>query len=42
MSGVRYEGVEKRFDPVVALRALDLDVPNRAFLALLGPGACRP
>ena len=40
MSGVRYEGVEKRFDPVVALRALDLDVPNRAFLALLGPSGC--
>ena len=40
MSGVRYEGVEKRFDPVVALRALDLEVPNRAFLALLGPSGC--
>ncbi len=40
MSSVRYEGVEKRFDPVVALRALDLDVPNRAFLALLGPSGC--
>jgi multiple sugar transport system ATP-binding protein len=40
VSGVRYEGVEKRFDPVVALRALDLEVPNRAFLALLGPSGC--
>jgi multiple sugar transport system ATP-binding protein len=40
VSSVRYEGVEKRFDPVVALRALDLDVPNRAFLALLGPSGC--
>src|SRR4030095_3366901 len=25
---------------VVALRALDLEVPNRAFLALLGPSGC--
>jgi multiple sugar transport system ATP-binding protein len=40
VSGVRYDGVEKRFDPVVALRALDLEVPNRAFLALLGPSGC--
>jgi multiple sugar transport system ATP-binding protein len=40
MSAVRYEAVEKRFDPVVALRALDLDVPDRAFLALLGPSGC--
>ena len=40
MSAVRYEGVEKRFDSVVALRALDLDVPDRSFLALLGPSGC--
>jgi multiple sugar transport system ATP-binding protein len=40
MSAVRYEAVEKRFDPVVALKALDLDVPDRAFLALLGPSGC--
>src|SRR5258707_12179725 len=40
MSAVRYEGVEKRFDSVVALKALDLDVPDRAFLALLGPSGC--
>ncbi|HEY7747281.1 MAG TPA: ABC transporter ATP-binding protein [Aestuariivirgaceae bacterium] len=40
MSAVRYEAVEKRFDPVVALRALTLDVPDRAFLALLGPSGC--
>jgi multiple sugar transport system ATP-binding protein len=37
---VRYEAVEKRFDPVVALRALDLHVPDHAFLALLGPSGC--
>src|SRR5437879_2898073 len=40
MSAVRYEHVEKRFDSVVALKALDLDVPDRAFLALLGPSGC--
>ena len=40
MSAVRYERVEKRFDSVVALKALDLDVPDRAFLALLGPSGC--
>ena len=36
-----YRGVEKRFDPqVLALRSLDLDVPDRAFLVLLGPSGC--
>src|SRR5882672_7167181 len=40
MSAVRYERVEKRFDSVIALKALDLDVPDRAFLALLGPSGC--
>jgi multiple sugar transport system ATP-binding protein len=40
VSAVRYEAVEKRFDSVVALRALDLDVPDRTFLALLGPSGC--
>ena len=40
MSAVRYEAVEKRFGVFVALRALDLNVPDRAFLALLGPSGC--
>jgi multiple sugar transport system ATP-binding protein len=40
VSAVRYEAVEKRFDPIVALRALDLHVPDRSFLALLGPSGC--
>jgi multiple sugar transport system ATP-binding protein len=40
VSAVRYEAVEKRFDAVVALRALDLDVPDGSFLALLGPSGC--
>jgi multiple sugar transport system ATP-binding protein len=40
MSAVRYMGIEKKFDPIVALQALDLDVPDRSFLALLGPSGC--
>ena len=40
MSAVRYVAIEKRFDPVVALRALDLHVPDHKFLALLGPSGC--
>jgi multiple sugar transport system ATP-binding protein len=41
MAGVSYRGVEKRFDPqVLALRSLDLDVPDGAFLVLLGPSGC--
>ena len=40
MSAVRYEAVEKRFGAFAALRALDLNVPDRAFLALLGPSGC--
>src|SRR5207248_9030926 len=40
VSAVRYEAVEKRFDSVAALRSLDLNVPDRAFLALLGPSGC--
>ena len=28
MSSVRYEAVEKRFEPVVALKALDLAIPD--------------
>lgn len=40
MSSVRFESVEKRFDGVAALKALTLDVPDRAFLALLGPSGC--
>ena len=40
MSSVRYQGIEKRFDAVAALHALDLDVPDHAFMALLGPSGC--
>jgi multiple sugar transport system ATP-binding protein len=41
MSAVSFRGVEKRFDQqTLALRALDLDVPDGAFLVLLGPSGC--
>ncbi|MBA3517633.1 MAG: ABC transporter ATP-binding protein [Rhizobiales bacterium] len=40
MSSVRYQAVEKRFDSVAALQALNLDIPDCAFLALLGPSGC--
>jgi multiple sugar transport system ATP-binding protein len=40
VSRVAYEGVEKRFDSVVALHSLDLEAPDGAFLVLLGPSGC--
>jgi multiple sugar transport system ATP-binding protein len=40
MSEVRFIRVVKRFDEVVALRGLDLDVPDGAFVVLLGPSGC--
>ena len=40
MSSVRYEAVGKRFGAFTALHALNLDVPDHTFLALLGPSGC--
>jgi multiple sugar transport system ATP-binding protein len=40
MGDVRFVGVEKRFEQVVALRSLDVHVPDGAFLVLLGPSGC--
>jgi len=40
VSSVDYRSVEKRFDEVVALSALDLAVPDGVFLVLLGPSGC--
>jgi len=37
---VRLEGVTKRFDGVVAVDNLTLNVPHGAFFALLGPSGC--
>jgi multiple sugar transport system ATP-binding protein len=41
MSEVSFRGIEKRFDQQsLALRSLDLDVPDGVFLVLLGPSGC--
>jgi len=40
MSRIAFEGVDKRFDQVVALHALDLEVGDGSFLVLLGPSGC--
>jgi multiple sugar transport system ATP-binding protein len=40
VSIVRYAAVTKRFGDVEALKALDLEVPDGRFLALLGPSGC--
>jgi spermidine/putrescine transport system ATP-binding protein len=37
---IRLEGVTKRFDDVVAVDDLTLEVPHGAFFALLGPSGC--
>jgi ABC-type sugar transport system ATPase subunit len=40
MSRVALEGVTKRFDGVVAVDDISLDVEDREFLVLLGPSGC--
>ena len=40
MSGVAFEGVSKRFDSVVAVDDLTLQIADREFLVLLGPSGC--
>jgi putrescine transport system ATP-binding protein len=37
---VRFEGISKRFGPVVAVEALTLDIGQGEFFALLGPSGC--
>ena len=37
---VRFEGISKRFGPVVAVEALTLDIDQGEFFALLGPSGC--
>ena len=37
---VRFEGVTKRFDDVVAVDDLTLEIPRGSFFALLGPSGC--
>jgi multiple sugar transport system ATP-binding protein len=40
VNAVRFDGVDKRFDSVVALSDLVLEAPASKFLALLGPSGC--
>jgi len=39
-SDIRLEGVTKRFDDVVAVDDLSLDIERGSFFALLGPSGC--
>ncbi|HWO94545.1 MAG TPA: ABC transporter ATP-binding protein [Dehalococcoidia bacterium] len=40
MATVRFDKVTKRFGETVAVRELDLDIPDREFLVLVGPSGC--
>jgi multiple sugar transport system ATP-binding protein len=40
VAGVRYEHVYKRFGDSVAVRDLNLEVPDKEFLVLVGPSGC--
>jgi spermidine/putrescine transport system ATP-binding protein len=40
VADVRLEGLSKRFDDVVAVDSLDLEIPHGSFFALLGPSGC--
>jgi spermidine/putrescine transport system ATP-binding protein len=39
-SDVRLDGVTKRFDDVVAVDGISLEIPSGSFFALLGPSGC--
>lgn len=40
MASVTYDNVTKRFDDVVAVDTLDLDIQDKEFLVLVGPSGC--
>ncbi|MBL8589204.1 MAG: ABC transporter ATP-binding protein [Methylobacteriaceae bacterium] len=40
MAQLRIDGLTKRFGAVTALDAVDLDIPDGAFVAMLGPSGC--
>ena len=40
VADVRLERLSKRFDDVVAVDSLDLEIPHGSFFALLGPSGC--
>ena len=37
---VRFQGIEKRFGRVVAVKKMDLEIPEGSFVTLLGPSGC--
>lgn len=37
---VKFKGVVKRFDKLVAVEKMDLDIPKGSFVTLLGPSGC--
>ncbi len=37
---VRFKGIEKRFGKVVAVKKMDLDIPEGSLVTLLGPSGC--
>ncbi len=40
MASVTYEHVYKRFDEVVAVNNLNIEIQDREFLVLVGPSGC--
>ena len=40
MARIRFDRVTKRYGNVLAVDALDLDIPDREFVVLLGPSGC--
>jgi multiple sugar transport system ATP-binding protein len=40
MASVTYDNVTKRFDEVVAVNSLDLNIKDKEFLVLVGPSGC--
>ncbi|MFK5952056.1 MAG: ABC transporter ATP-binding protein, partial [Desulfobacterium sp.] len=37
---VKFQGIEKRYGKVVAVKKMDLEIPEGAFVTLLGPSGC--
>ena len=37
---VRFQGIEKRFGDVAAVKKMDLEIPEGSFVTLLGPSGC--
>ncbi len=37
---MKFQGIEKRFGRVVAVKKMDLEIPEGAFVTLLGPSGC--